>query len=315
MLALSLQGLPGRKSVVWASSGYPFAMFAQEGRSNNTAQFSGVAEAGYLDEYTMHLLNAANIAVYPIDARGTVNTAWDVMDPSHKYSPTGAAKENAVMNNDEIISTFAHVAEATGGKPCYDRTDLSGCFKDALDDARDYYMLGFYADPNTKPGWHKLQAKVDADASVRSRTGFIYSKLSPDQIRTEDMHLQLTSYLMDSAIPFSGRWDPKERKGDRQEISFQMNIRPEAALVSPNSPHLDIEIAAVARARDGSVAGQFLQKIDRQLAPQAISTIQSGGIDYRNSMALTAGRYLVRIVVRDNATGRMGSASTLVQIP
>lgn len=314
MVAASLNGLPGRKSLVWASSGYPFGMIVREGRSSTTLDASNLIEAGNLDEYTMHLLNAANIAVYPVDARGTVNTAYEVMDPTHKYSATYAEKDAARLSNQDVITTFEHLAQSTGGRPCYERTDLSGCFKDAIDDSRDYYLLGFYADSNTKPGWHKVQVKVAADGSVRSRTGFIYSKIDPQELRTNDMRLQLSSWLTDPGIPFRGEWNIKASKEGKKEIGFDMHILPSANLVNDKDPHLNLDIAAVARAKDGTVAGQFMQKIERQLPPQAVSTITSKGIDYRNAMALATGDYLVRLVVRDNNTGRIGSATTLVRV-
>lgn len=320
MVAKTLSSLPGRKSLVWASSGYPFSINVQDTR--NTAadmksvqlNYSGVIEAGNLDEYTMHLMNAANIALYPVDARGTVNTAWDVMDPSHKYSPSYAEKQGAQMANQEVRATFEHLAAATGGKPCVERTDLSGCFKDAMEDARDYYIVGFYADANTKPGWHKLQVKVAADGNVRSRAGFLYAKTDPAQLRAQDMRLELSNYLMDPGIPFRGQWTIKAPKGDKKDVGFDMKILPEARVVGENEPHLNLEIAAIARAKDGSVAGQFMQKIDRQLPPEAVATINSAGIEYKNGMALAPGNYLVRFVVRDNNSGRMGSATTMVKV-
>lgn len=320
MVARTLTGLPGRKSVVWASSGYPFAINVQETR--NTAQdmksvqmnYSQVIEAGNLDEYTMHLLNAANIAIYPVDARGTVNTAWDVMDPSHKYSPSYAEKQGAQLSNQEIISTFEHLAASTGGKACFDATDLSKCFKDALDDARDYYMVGYYADSSTKAGWHKLQVKVAADASVRSRTGFIYSKLEPTDTRSYDMRLELGNYLMDPGIPFRGIWTIKGNSGDKKSIGFDVQISPGANLVGVQESHLNLDIAVIARAKDGSTAGQFAQKIDRTLPPEALQRVVEAGIHYTNAMDLLPGAYVVRIVIRDSNTGRMGSATTMVKV-
>jgi VWFA-related protein len=314
MVAQSLEGLPGRKSLVWASSGYPFGISVREGRSTTTMDFSQISEAGNLDEYTMHLLNTGNIAVYPVDARGTVNTAYDVMDPTHKYSATYAEKESARYNNSETITTFEHLAAATGGKACFERSDLSGCFKDAIDDSRDYYIVGYYVDSDMKPGWHKLQAKVAADGSVRSRAGFIYTKLDPSQLRVDDLRLQLASRLIDSGIPFLGQWDIKEPKGDKKDVGFSMKIMPEAKVVNAQETHLNLEILAVARARDGSVAGQFTQKIDRQLQPGQVTQIENSGIQYKNVMTLAAGDYMVRLVVRDNNTGKMGSTTTMVKV-
>lgn len=321
MVAQTLAGLPGRKSLVWASSGYPFGLNIRESRNSNAGMatmqidYSQAMEAGALDEYTMRLMNAANIAIYPVDARGTQNTAWDVMDTTHKYSPSYAEKQQAQYANQEVISTFEHLAAATGGKPCFERTDLSGCFKDAMEDARDYYIVGYYVDSKTKPGWHKLQVKVAADANVRSRSGFVYSNLKPADTRVQDMRLALSSYLLDPGIPFRGVWNVNDDKSDKKKVSFDLQISPQARLVSAEESHLDLDVAALARAKDGSLAGQFTQKIDRSLPPAAVQTIDTAGIHYKNAMDLAPGKYVVRLVIRDNNTGRIGSATTLVEVP
>jgi hypothetical protein len=156
--------------------------------------------------------------------------------------------------------------------------------------------------------------KVDADGNVRSRTGYLYAKTDPAQMRSQDMRLELSNYLMDPGIPFRGQWSIQETKGDKKDVGFDMKILPEAKVVGANEPHLNIEIAAIARAKDGSIAGQFMQKIDRQLPPEAISTINNSGIAYKNRIALPPGNYLVRFVVRDNNSGRMGSATTMVKV-
>ncbi len=320
-IAISLTGYPGRKSVVWASSGYPFSGMISTSMSSQGAQsvnyaYSNIIEATMLDEYTTHLLNTANIALYPVDARGTVNTAFQVMDPSLKNSPTMAEKEEAQQSNQDVITTFEHLAAATGGKPCYERTDLSGCFKDALDDARDYYLVGYYINRDKlKPGWHKINVKVDEKGiSVRARNGFLLPKFTVDQIRATDMKTELASRFLDPGIPFIGRWGDPVAKGDRKSVPLQLQIAGSSGVIGTDQPHLNLEIAAVARTPDGSVAAQFSQKVDRELPPQAIALIQQAGITYKNALELPSGQYLVRVVVRDNNSGRLGSVSTLLKV-
>lgn len=323
-VALSLAGLPGRKSLVWASSGYPFASMATEFRdSRNPVTPSGVRyqgdsllEASSLDEYTTHLLNTANIAVYPVDARGIINTAYQVMDPSRKYSPTSSEKESAQARNQDVITTFEHLAAATGGKPCFERPDLSGCFKDALEDSRDYYMVGYYIDRRkSQPGWHRINVKVaEKGVSVRSRNGFIQTKFTPEQTRSTDMQLGLGSRLLDPGIPFRGRWTETTAKGDKKVVGLELHIAGTAAIVSPQQPRLSLDIAAVARKPDGSVAGEFAQHLEKQLQAEAIATIQDTGITYKNRLEVPPGMYVVRLVIRDDVSGRMGSLSTLLKV-
>lgn len=315
-VALSLTGLPGRKSLVWASSGYPFSSVVRQGRSAVRYDFSQVGEATALDAYTTQLLSAANIAMYPVDARGLVNTAWDAMDPSHKYSPTLAEKNYRQQSNQDVLTTFERLAAGTGGKPCYNRPELSNCFKEALDDSRDYYMLGFYVDSkHTKEGWHKLQVKVEEKgANVRARNGFLFPLPDPSQTRDLDMSTAVHSLLFDAGIPFKGEWTTTQPKGKKIANSFFIQVLPSANVLNVEQRRLDLEFAAVARTKDGAIAGQFSQVVNRTLPPEAVSLIEKSGIDYKNALDLPPGEYLVRFVVRDNLTGRTGAANSLLKV-
>jgi VWFA-related protein len=315
-VALSLTGLPGRKSLVWASSGYPFSSMVRQGRSGVRYDFSQIGESTALDAYTTQLLSAANIAMYPVDARGLVNTAWDAMDPSHKYSPTYAEKDARQQSNQDVLTTFERLAAGTGGKPCYNRPELSNCFKEALDDSRDYYMVGFYVDSKeTKPGWHKLQVKVESKgANVRSRNGFLFPLPDPSETRQLDMNTAVHSLLLDAGIPFKGEWTTTQSKGGKVANAFAIQVLPSANVLDVAQRKMNLEFAAVVRKKDGTIAGQLSQVVDRTLPPEAVTMIQQAGITYKNTLDLPPGEYLVRFVVRDNLTGRTGAANSLLNV-
>jgi len=315
-IALSLAGLPGRKSLVWASSGFPFTSIYRQTRSSVGYDISQVSEATTLDAYTTQLLNTANIAMYPVDARGLTNTAFDAIDPGHKYSPTYAEKERRNLANQDVLTTFERLAAGTGGKPCYNRPVLQDCFKEALEDSRDYYMVGFYVNSKaTKNGWHKLQIKVDEKgANVRSRNVFVFPLPDPGQNRELDMNTAVRSLLLDSGIPFRGQWTTSERKGNKISNSFVMQVIPSANMIDPEQKKIDLDFVGIARSKDGTIAGQFTQKVQRTLPAEAVELIQKAGISYKNSIDLSPGEYLVRIVVRDNISGRTGAANTLLKV-
>ena len=314
-IAQSLAGIPGRKSLVWASSGFPFSSSVKQIRGSVNIDYSATSEAMALDDYTTHLLSSANIAMYPVDARGLTNTAWDSVDPSHKYSPTMGEKLGRDLANQDVLTTFDHLADGTGGRPCYNRAQLDDCFKEALDDSRDYYMVGFYVDKNTKPGWHKLQIKVDEKGSnVRSSNGFLFPLPDPEKTHTQDMNTAVRSILQDSGIPFKGEWTTTQKKGDKIANGFVIQVAPEANVVDPGQRKLNLEFVGVARAKDGTVAGQFSQKVQRDLPPEAVAMIQQAGVTYKNTLDLPPGEYLVRMVVRDNNTGRTGAVNTLLTV-
>lgn len=313
-VALSLSGFPGRKSLVWASSGYSFASIVKQANSAGiTYDYSHIGEALDLDAYTTHLLSASNIAMYPVDARGMTNIAWDSIDPQHKYSPTAAERAYRQRNNTDILSTFDHLAAGTGGKPCYNRSDLENCFKEALDDSRDYYMLGFYVDKNTKEGWHKLQVKVEG-ANTRSRTGFLFPLPNPEKTRELDMNTAVHSFLPEVGIPFRGEWTTTAKKGAKVANGFTLQLASNADVVNSDQRKLNLEFFGIAHSRDGAVAGQFDQRITKELSPDGVATIEQSGITYNYTLDLPPGEYLVRFVVRDNNTGRTGAANSFLKV-
>jgi len=315
-IALSLTGIPGRKSLVWASSGFPFSSRVKQTKGMVFIDYSQVSGAMALDAYTTHLLSAANIAVYPVDARGLTNTAWDAIDPAHHYSPTMGEKLGRDLANQDVLTTFDNLAAGTGGKPCYNRPQLDDCFKEALDDSRDYYMVGFYVDgKQTKEGWHKLQIKVDQNGSnVRSISGFLFPLPDPEKTREQDMNTAVRSMLLESAIPFKGEWTTTERKGDKFAEGFVIQVAPEANVVDPGQRKLNLDIVAVARSKDGTIAGQFAKRVQRTLSSEDVAMIQQSGISYKNLIDLPTGEFLVRMVVRDNNTGRTGAVNTLLTV-
>jgi hypothetical protein len=177
-------------------------------------------------------------------------------------------------------------------------------------------MLGFYVDSKaTKQGWHKLQVKVEEKgANVRARNGFLFPLPDARETRELDMSTAVHSLLLDAGIPFKGEWTTTQPKGNKIANSFFVQVLPNANVLDVAQRKLSLEFAGVARAKDGTIVGQFSQVVDRTLPPEAVSLIEKSGITYKNTLDLPPGDYLVRFVVRDNLTGRTGAANSLLKV-
>jgi VWFA-related protein len=276
----------------------------------------GVPSSEAMNDHTnaWGALNDANIAVYPVDARRLVNTSFDVMSPDQKYSSQAIDRELAYNKASEFITTFENMAAATGGKPCYSRTDLYNCFREAVDDGASYYMLGYYLPEKTKGGWHKLQVKTSIkDVNIRSRNGFVYNDAKTDTrlLIQADLAAALKSSMNAFGVPLYGSFlDTTERNG-KKAVKFELRIPWDGLTVDQeNGSRMALDIAAIAFDSSGKPAGSVGQTLDSKLPPQAIAQIQQGGMRYRNTIELPAGEYKVRFVVRDNLTGRLGSVES-----
>ncbi len=92
-------GIPGRKSIVWATGGFPFEI--------DDANAFGARDRGLLPAYerAWSALNRANIALYPLDVEELVNPAY--VDPR-----TGHPLPQHLHNNN-IVANMEKFAEVT----------------------------------------------------------------------------------------------------------------------------------------------------------------------------------------------------------
>jgi VWFA-related protein len=318
-LAQSLIGLPGRKTLVWASSGVPIfgntsrvATGSFRTQPATTINQSGVNQAMDENAYTFKILSAANVAVYPLDARHGANTSFQMYDVGRSDAPIGdrgfSGERGRVQGQDqETISMFQQIAVTTGGKPCFNRTDLANCLKEFSADSHDYYMLGFYVEKSTKPGWHTIGVKLDQKADLRNRSGFVFAALDPEKSRMTDLQTAMSSPLPYTAVAITGHFTGAEPKGGKRVAHFELNLPPETVQIGEKDNALNIDIVAVARGSDGKEAAKVAQRISRSLQPQQAAQIRAEGIHYTNKLELDPGSYGVWFVVRDNVTGRTGS--------
>jgi VWFA-related protein len=314
-IAQSLKGIPGRKTLLWAGSGFPFMTgTTTNGQAGRTFMPDHIGDTLDAHAYTWKLLNDANVAVYPIDLRRTSNPAFAVMDTSFKYSPTATQKDQAWENDSEVTTTFQVLAAQTGGKPCIFRTDLHNCIREAADDNRDYYLLGFYVDKNNKsPGWHKISVKLNNQkATLRYREGFLITKPKSDDMKNTDLQLALNSPFAYTSLPFSGRFVGTTPQGDKKDVNFELRIPPDA--ISLTDSKINLDILAVVRAPGGKEAARISQHIEKPLRPENVTTIRSEGINYSNKLAVPTGDYGVWFVLRDNPTGRTGSVTVPLKV-
>lgn len=323
-IAQYLRGFPGRKTLVWAGSGVQWAGGITRMTSGIQSKDYASFDTRYANQnidanmHTLELLSAANVSVYPLDARHGANTSFAVFDVGRSDAPVGdrgfAAEKGRVQNEDqERITMFQQIAASTGGKPCFNRTDLANCLHEFSNDSHDYYMLGYYVNKKTKPGWHPIMVKLDQKAELRHRSGFIMESPDGEKLRLTDLQLAMISPLPYTAIAIDGRFSGMEEKGGKKVVHFELDMPPRAIGVGDGNV-LNFDVVAVARGIDGKEAAKFAQRINRTLQPQRAEVIQNEGIHYTNKIELPNGVYGVWFVVRDNSSGRTGSVTTTLRI-
>ena len=319
-IADAFRGLPGRKALIWVTGSFPFQM-PSPNDPPSARDFNDDLARAY------QKLNDANVAVYPIDARGLVVLGPDAstrISGATARRPGGLAQLQMARsaNHTATLQTMQSLAEATGGRAFYNTNDLEKAFEHASDDSSSYYLLGYYRAPDDhKPGWRKLKVKINKGGlNLRTRTGyFVNTKANqPAGGPDEDVRIALRAPMDFTGLPLAVRWeDPNKPEGKpftgtvepgKKQAIFDITVGRGGLFFDPaDNNHMNFEIVAIARSATGDNAGNFSQNIDAHPKPETLAKLQQGGLTYRNQIQVPPGEYSVRFVVRDTLGNRVGS--------
>jgi VWFA-related protein len=318
-IAQAVKGIPGRKSLIWASGGFPFNV------SNTMAPARGkdsLADVMPLYESTWQLLNEAQIALYPVDVKGlrVLPIGGGASQPSS--SPKKFSQQKARWRDLDTQSSFEIFASATGGRYYTGSNDLAKGFRDAVKDSSEYYMLGYYRDSSQiKPGWRKLNVKTDRDhVEVRARSGFYLSDANSDPAknRSFDISTALQSPVDFTSLPLVARWNKIEagKEPGTKHVNYEVRLAPGAAVIDDSDKnHVVLDFVALAKTPEGKLAGKPIgQQVDIHVSPERLAGIREKGVLYTDAVDLAPGDYNVRFVVRDDLSGRIGSVSAPLKV-
>ncbi len=149
-IARLVRPAPGQKNLLWLSASFPLRIRSAGGGPTSFDSFHTDAEAA------MRELNAANVTLYPIDARGL------------SVSPL------AHIN----IGTMQEVAELTGGQAYYNGNDLGRMVRSAIEDSRDAYVLTYAPSEYAEDGrYHRVRlTTARRGVRIRHRPGYYADK-------------------------------------------------------------------------------------------------------------------------------------------
>jgi VWFA-related protein len=310
-IAWYLSGIPGRKSLVWATGGFPFAI-------STAAQLPPGVYLAELYERTMQAFDAAQISVYPVDVRGLIGNYTSAEVVASNGPAMATRIRNSTQFQQSLIETFNQVADMTGGKAFYNTNDLAGSFKRAAEDASSYYLVGYYLDThNNKPGWRELKVKVDKnDLELRAREGFFVTNttMNFELTRSSDVSYALTSPIEGTGVPLSVRWLGSFGDHPKKKTEFVIHIPPGAVSIENTKgwKHVNFDFAAaayVSNSKTGKAAVTTQQTFTTAVPDAQMASLLANGIDFKNALELGPGQYVVRVVIRDNVTGKVGSVT------
>lgn len=318
-IANHLASFPGRKNLIWVSASFPIqiGMLAPRAPGDTRTQ----QQFGPQLERAARALNNANLAVYPVDARGLV--AGGAADRLTAASGRGVAGEG-LRDPEALFSTqgvMDALADSTGGRAFYNVGDLARAIRRALDDSEVTYTLGFYPQ-NVKWDGKFHEIKVQADRPglrLRYRRGYYASlgaaeKGAKSARSEEDRSRAALEQAAQSALDASalglrvsiqklpgGRRAKLEIGVDAHDVTFETEKN---AVKAANLEVMMVELGA-----DGSVKSNALRSVHLGVAEKGFEQALKNGLTLASWLDLDPGATELRLIARDTASGNLGSVS------
>jgi VWFA-related protein len=188
VLAHYLSGLPGRKNLIWFSGSFPLNIMPDATLAD---PFSVMISAE--DEYrdTTNLLTRAQVAVYPIDARGLMtNPAFSASQSGRGMNGPAFANKIGKFNQRQAEEhlTMEAMASDTGGQAFYNTNGLAEAVAKAIESGSNYYTLT-YTPSNHKwdGGYRRIRVTLNgAYASQSLKLSFRQGYYADDPARPRE---------------------------------------------------------------------------------------------------------------------------------
>jgi VWFA-related protein len=293
-----LAGIPGRKSLVWISSG-----FATQSTHNG---FMSVHDAQI--RASMRRLATAGIAVYPVDALGLLAPDMGVSATGRGAARGGfAPRKQTGLPDQTHWATMDLMASVTGGRVARNSNEIADGVKLAARDAEASYTVSFYAATVPDDRWHPVEIRTSRrGVHLLVRDG--YTNQAPAAAPLDWSEAQwrwaVSTPLSSTVLHMDARVEPVP--GQQHAYAVLLLLVPEELhfRTTGSTRTADVDIAVAQRRRNGAIA---FQKGAAALAIPATADTSGTVVRYRDRWTLEPDTTGVRLIVRDRATGRYGT--------
>jgi VWFA-related protein len=309
-IANHLAKTPGRKNLIWVSGGFPLEIGFDSAAAWRNPQ---IDQRTFTDEVseTVRAVNDANMAIYPVDARGLmVDPRFDA-ERRGPTNPRAAAKPTPMVGvrNQESMN---ELASRTGGHAYYNSNDLEKAIHNAVDDSRVTYMLGFYpVDESFDGKFHKIEVQMVERKGVhlRYRKGFFDLPELPqdEKARKTELSDAAWSPLDASGIGIAAKVVPSKTKPGTLEIVLAIDST-QVSLEHQSDRWVGrLDILFIQRDNGGNQYNGTDDTINLRFTSETYEKFVKNGFVYTKLVDRADKAKTLRIVVRDSASGAIGS--------
>jgi VWFA-related protein len=308
-LSDALAPIQQKKSIVYFSSGV-----TERGEDNKVQLRAAIDRAV-----------KANVSIYPVDTRGLTAIV-----------PGGSASQSSGRGGTSMFSgrgvsrqfdsqaasqdTLVALASDTGGKAFLDTNDFGSVYTKVIADTSAYYLIGYSSTNPARDGrFRRIRVRLNKPGlKVEHRNGYYAGRdfqhsgkedrerQLQDQLMTDLSSTDLTVWMSTSFFRLSDDrfYVPVSIAVPGSEIPFVQSSSQDRATIDVIGLMRDPQQRPVGRLRDTV-----------KLAVQPAQQVRRKTVQYETGFTLPPGQYRLKVVLRENQSGAIGSYERDVVVP
>jgi VWFA-related protein len=303
----ALVGVEGRKSLILVSDGFIY--------DPQLELFKRLVDASRRANTAMYFVNSRGLEGLPLAMTAEFSVALPPEDIGSAFAETFEATEGSES-----------LAGDSGGFTVANTNDLARGFKRIADETRVYYLVGYNPTNAARDGtFRKIQVKLRGmkGVQIRARKGY-YATSDKELAHTAKLGDPVFQHALDSPyevddIPLRMTHFVREETAllgrAHVLVAADVDIHSLAFKEEGGRSTDTLEYLMVAANRDTGEFSRHDQKLELKLPPATRERINHTWLPIVHEFDLATGRYQAKIVVRDKATGRIGTVVHPFEVP
>jgi VWFA-related protein len=309
-LADALQPIQQKKALIYFSAGM------ERSGTDNQVELRAAVNAAV----------RANMSIYPVDARGL-----------QAVVPGGSARQGsrggiAAFNGSALSRQFSQLAAQqetltslasdTGGTAFTDSNDFGEAFAKVERDISSYYLLGFSSTNTARDGRYRriiVRVRDRSGLKIQAKEGYYADRDFAHTARADrevQLQEQLSTPIPATDVPLFVTTGWFRIAADKYFVPISVAVPGSAVRAKDDgSPAAaaGLDVAGFIRDERAFPVGRIRDTIT--IPPASGDSSSPRQVLYRTSVTLPPGRFSLKIVVRENANGLMGTFETPLVVP
>lgn len=306
-LAEALAPIQQKKAILYFSSGM------QRNGTDNQVELRAAVNAAV----------RANVQIYPVDSRGLQAVVPGGSARQGSRGGLGAFTGSSVAGQFTQLAaqqeTLTTLASDTGGTAFLDSNDFGEAFGKVTKDISSYYILGYASTNPDKDGRYRritVRLRNKGDVKVEAREGY-YADRDFTHTAKGDREVQLQEQLSmqipatDVPLFLTAGWF--RLASDRYYVPVSLVVPGSAVPPAKGAEKVTLDVAGFIRDERNFPVGRIRDTMT--VPPATTDSLASRQVLYQTGVTLPPGRFSIKVVVRENSTGQMGTFETKIVVP